>query len=106
MINPGGLHRQAVFLAQWKLERMGNLMETSVFELRIINMPDGNQIIDTTLKTPYDALTFPKMAEYIEVDTQLDYMDRMKWKAQREAERQRNLSRNLLYRAACLFGIA
>ena len=68
-------------------------------------MPDGNQIIDTTLKTPYDALTFPQMAEYIEVDTQLDYMDRMKRKAQREAERRQKLARNLLWRLACLCGM-
>ena len=76
------------------------------FEFRIIDLSDSRQVIDTTLRTPYDALTPIQMAEYIEVYTQLDYMDRMKRKAQREAERQRKLSRSLLYRAACLFGIA
>lgn len=81
-------------------------METNIFEFRIINLPDGIQVIDTALRTPYDALTPFQMEEYIEVDTQLDYMDRMKRKAQREAERRRKLSRNLLYRIACLFGMA
>lgn len=80
-------------------------MEQNIFEFRIINLPDGTQIIDTTLKTPYDALTPFQMAEYIEVDIQLDYMDRMERKRQREAEQQRKLSRNLLQRVACLCGL-
>ena len=77
-----------------------------MFNFRIINLPDGTQVIDTTLRTPHDELTPLQMEEYIEIDTQLDYMDRMKRKAQREAERQRKLSRNLLYRIVCLLGMA
>lgn len=80
-------------------------METSVFNFRIINISDGKQVIDTTLKTPYDALTPFQMEEYIEVDTQLDYMDRMKRKEQKEAERRRKLARNPFYRIGCLCGL-
>lgn len=84
----------------------GKAMETNIFEFRVINLPDGNQVIDRTLKTPYESLTILQRIEYIEVDTQLDYMDRMKRKAQREIEQQRKLSKNLLYKVACMLGIA
>lgn len=76
-----------------------------MFNFRIINLSDGTQIIDTTLKTPHDALTPLQMEEYIEVDTQLDYMDRMKRKEQKEAERRRKLARNPFYRIGCLCGL-
>ena len=81
-------------------------MEANLFGFRIINLTDGTQVIDTTLKTPYSALTPIQMVEYIEVDTQLDYIDRMTRRAQREEERRNKLARNPFYRAACLFGIA
>ena len=58
-----------------------------MFNFRLINTPDGNQIIDTTLKTPYDSITPIEMMEYIEIDAQLDYMERMERKQKREAER-------------------
>ena len=48
-----------------------------MFDFRLINTPDGNQIIDTTLKTPYDSITAVEMMEYIEVDARLEYMKRM-----------------------------
>lgn len=73
-----------------------------MFNFRIINLPDGNQIIDPSLKTPYDALTPLQMVEYHEMDIQLSYMDRMKRKAREEAERKRKLARNPLFKLACL----
>lgn len=103
MINPGEPYRKAVFPAQ--LERMGKVMEQNIFEFRIISLPDGTQIIDTTLKTPYDALTPLQMAEYIEMDVQIAIMERLERKAQREAERRRKLSGNLLQKVACLCGL-
>ena len=42
-----------------------------MFDFRLINTPDGNQIIDTTLKTPYSSLTPIQMVEYTEVDNRL-----------------------------------
>ena len=53
-----------------------------MFNFRLINTPDGNQIINKNLKTPYDALTAIQMMEYIEVDNQLAYMDRIERKRQ------------------------
>lgn len=41
-----------------------------MFNFRIINLPDGNQIIDPSLKTPYNALTPLQMVEYQEIDAQ------------------------------------
>lgn len=75
------------------------------FEFRIINTPDGNQVIDRTLKTPYNALTPLQMVEYTEMDNRLAYMDRIERKARAEAERRRKIARNPLRRLACLCGL-
>ena len=76
-----------------------------MFNFRIINMADGNQIIDRNLKTPYEALTPLQMVEYAEMDNRLIYMDRMEQKARKEAERQRKCARNSFYRFACMCGM-
>ena len=65
-----------------------------MFDFRIIDTPDGNQIIDRNLKTPYNALTPLQMVEYHEMDVRLAYMDRMERNARAEAERKRKLARN------------
>ena len=77
-----------------------------MFNFRIINLPDGNQIIDPSLKTPYNTLTPLQMVEYQEMDVQLAYMDRMERKAREEAKQRQKLARNPIYKMACLFGIA
>lgn len=46
-----------------------------MFNFRIIDTPDGNQIIDRNLKTPLNALTPLQMLEYNEMDNRLAYMD-------------------------------
>ena len=76
-----------------------------MFNFRLINTPDGNQIIDTTLKTPYSSLTPIQMVEYIEMDNQLEYMERMERKQKREAERQRKFTYKLFHKVACMCGI-
>ena len=76
-----------------------------MFNFRLINTPDGNQIIDTTLKTPYDSITAVEMMEYMEVDARLEYMERMERKQQREAERQRKITYKLFHKVACACGI-
>ena len=76
-----------------------------MFNFRLINTPDGNQIIDTTLKTPYSSLTPLQMVEYIDVDNRLAYMERMERKQQREAERQRKFTYKLFNKVACMCGI-
>lgn len=76
-----------------------------MFDFRIIDTPDGNQIIDRRLKTPYKALTPLQMVDYIEMDVHIAYMDRMKRKARAEAERRRKLARNPFYRIACFCGL-
>ena len=76
-----------------------------MFEFRLINLSDGNQIIDTTLKTPYGSLTPLQMEEYIEIDNQLAYMERMERKQTREAERQRKFTYRFMHKVACACGI-
>ena len=84
------------------MERTENIM----FDFRIIDTADGNQIIDRNLKTPYKALTPIQMVEYVEMDVQLSIMDRLKRKTQTDLERRRRkLLRNPLYRLACLCGL-
>ena len=76
-----------------------------MFNFRLINTPDGNQIIDETLKTPYDSITPIEMMEYIEVDAKLECIKRMERKQKREAERQRKFTYKLFHKVACACGI-
>lgn len=76
-----------------------------MFDFRIIDTADGNQIIDRNLKTPYNALTPPQMVEYLEMDNRLAYMDRIERKARAEEERKRKLARNPFVRFACFCGL-
>lgn len=83
------------------MERMENIM----FDFRIIDTVDGNQIIDRNLKTPYNALTSLLMVEYAEMDVQLAYMDMVERKARAEADARRKMARNPVYKMACLCGL-
>ena len=76
-----------------------------MFDFRIIDTPDGNQIIDRNFKTPYKALTPLQMVEYLEMDIQLAIMDRLERKARAEAEHRRKMARNPIYKMACLCGL-
>lgn len=76
-----------------------------MFNFRIIETANGNQIIDTRIKTPYSILTPLQMMEYVEIDAQISLMARMERKAKAEAEQKRKLLRNPLYKIACLCGL-
>ena len=76
-----------------------------MFDFRLINTPDGNQIIDTTLKTPYDSITAVEMMEYMEVDARLEHMRRMERKQQRETQRKRKLTYRFMHKVAGMCGI-
>ena len=68
-----------------------------MFDFRIINTADGNQIIDRQLKTPYSSLTPVQMLEYAEMEDRLAYMDRLEKKARQKAEHiRKNTSRKCL----------
>lgn len=73
-----------------------------MFNFRIITCSDGTEIIDRNLKTPVDSLTVAQMIEYVEMDSQLAFMDRMEREAREELERRRRNARNPLYRLACM----
>ena len=68
-----------------------------MFEFRIINTTDGNQIIDRTLKTPYSVLTPVQMVEYTEMDNQLAFMDRMERQAKRKEEKKPSFASVLVH---------
>ena len=91
----------ALIITQTAKKRKVEIM----FNFRIITCPDGTQIIDSSLKTPFNALTPVQMQEYIEIDTQIAFMERMKRKSKRKSDRKRKFERNPLYKAACMFGL-
>ena len=76
-----------------------------MFDFRIINTADGNQIIDRQLKTPYSSLTPVQMLEYAEMEDRLAYMDRLEKKARQKAEHIRKLAKNPLHKMACIVGL-
>lgn len=76
-----------------------------MFNFRLINTPDGNQIIDTTLKTPCESLTPLQMVEYMEMDRHMAIIERMERKQKREAEHQRKFTYKLFHKVACMCGI-
>ena len=76
-----------------------------MFDYRIITCLDGTELIDRNLKTPFDSLTVAQMIEYVEMDSQLAFMDRMEREAREEVERRRRSARNPLYRIACMCGL-
>ena len=79
--------------------------EKEMFNFRIIETADGNQIIDTTLKTPYESLTPFQMLDYMEVDAHMATMERLERNKKKAMNRRRKLSRNLLYKVACMVGL-
>lgn len=76
--------------------------ERTMFNFRIINMEDGNQVINKNLKTPYESLTPLQFLEYTDIEIQLYIADRLKKK---EEKHQRKLARNPFIRFACFCGL-
>lgn len=76
-----------------------------MFNFRIINLSDGNQVIWCDLKTPYSALTPLQYIEYTNMEVQLYIADRQKKKFLKETDRKRKLARNPLFRIASLCDI-
>lgn len=76
-----------------------------MFDFRIINLSDGNQVIRRDLKTPYSALTPLQYIEYTNMEVQLYIADRQKKKFLKESERRRKLARNPFVNFACFCGL-
>lgn len=76
-----------------------------MFDFRIIDTPDGNQVIDRNLKTPCSALTPLQYMEYTNIEVQLYIADRQKKKFQEKVNRRRKLARNPFVRFACFCGL-
>lgn len=74
------------------------------FDFGIVVCPDGTEIIDREQRTFYHQLTPVQMVEYIEMDVQLELMDRLEQKAREEVEHKRKLANNILWKAACFCG--
>lgn len=76
-----------------------------MFDFRIIDLPDGNQVIRKDLKTPYSALTPEQYIEYTNMEVQLYISDRQKKKYLKENEKRKKLARNPLFRFAYFCGL-
>ena len=82
-----------------------NRRTKEMFNFRIIDLSNGNQIIRRDLKTPYSVLTPLQYIEYTNMEVQLYIADRQKKRFQREAERRQKLARNPFVRFACFCGL-
>lgn len=76
-----------------------------MFDFRIIDTEDGNQVIRRDLKTPYSALTPLQYIEYTNMEVQLYIADKQKKKFLKESERRRKLARNPFVKFACFCGL-
>lgn len=76
-----------------------------MFNFRIFDTEDGNQVIRRDLKTPYSALTPLQYIEYTNMEVQLYIADRQKKKFLKESERRRKLARNPFVKFACFCGL-
>lgn len=76
-----------------------------MFEFRIINTADGTQVIDSTLKTPYNSLTIEQFQEYLEVSKCVEFLELLKIKERREEEHKRKFIYKLARKVACVCGI-
>lgn len=66
------------------------------FDFGILVCSDGTEIIDRNQRTFYHQLTPVQMVEYIEMDVQLELMDRLEQKAREEAEHKRKFVKSIL----------
>lgn len=76
-----------------------------MFDFRIIDQPDGTQVIDTTIKTPMESLTPEMQLEYMEVSKQVTYSKIILRRQRRKQEQKRRAAKNPLYKMACLCGL-
>lgn len=77
----------------------------SEFNFRIIDLPDGNQVIRKDLRTPFNSLTPFEQAEYTYVENMLYAIEQQKKMERREEDRQRRIARNPFLKLACLCGM-
>ena len=75
-----------------------------MFNFRLIETPDGNQIIDTNLKTPYESLTPLQALDYMQVDSHIAFMEKLERRKKMAMKRKRK-QKKLLYKLACACGI-
>ena len=76
-----------------------------MFDFRIIELADGNQIIDRNLKTPYSSLTLEQFQEYVEVSKCVEFLELLKIKERRETERKQKFLYKLFHKVACACGM-
>ncbi|WP_418752467.1 hypothetical protein [Frisingicoccus sp.] len=76
-----------------------------MFNFRIVVCSDGTEIIDRTLKTPYDSLTPVQLVEYTEMDLQLARMDKVERKVREAAVHRRKLIKNPFHKIGCIIKI-
>lgn len=73
----------------------------NMFKFRLINMPNGIQIIDENLMTPYDSITPEQMIDYIRVEQAMEVIKIHK--RNREIHNmERNKLKTILFRIACM----
>lgn len=66
-----------------------------MFNFRIINTPEGNQIIDRNLSTPYNTLTIEEFQEYMRIDDSLYHFDILKRKRKKQMQKNKKWYRKI-----------
>lgn len=71
------------------------------FNFRIIKTANGTEIIDSTLSTPYNALTPMQMLDYVNVENSLYFAERQKrWQKATEPtiiDKVKNFARRIMH---------
>ena len=55
-----------------------------MFNFRIINMPNGTQIVDRSVQTPYNTLNSTQLIEYINMETHINNLLRINKKRKKD----------------------
>lgn len=74
----------------------------NMFKFRLIDMPNGIQIIDENLMTPYDSITPEQMIDYIRVEQAIDVIRIHKRNREVYNMREWKTIKAVLFRIACM----
>ena len=73
-----------------------------MFKFRLIDMPNGIQIIDENLMTPYDSITPEQMIDYIRVEQAMNVIKIHKRNREVYNMRGRKTIKAVLFKIACM----
>lgn len=73
-----------------------------MFHFRIIELPDGNQVIDRTMETPSEVLTPLQLLEYTEMERKIAIADYFRRREDRRKKKSKKPVLRVLQKIACI----